>query len=203
MTASPTRTGRFRRRTLSGLLALLLAPFAQGAERQVEDSLGPLAHLVGHWQVLTSIPGEGGLQVGPPGKAVILPILGGQALVEDVTLRFPDAEGLRLRHTFTHDPYVDLFRITAIDDASGLLDVYEGRFEDGRLQVDNIRAHTFSPTALGRELAFRLRWHEISADGFRFDVFQSDDGGESWALYAAQTYLRDSDPADAAGDAPD
>jgi hypothetical protein len=176
-------------------LALFLCLLAIHPARAAElaPPLAPLADLVGRWQVLTAIPTEAGLREGAPGRAEVRLAVGGRALVEDVQLERAGAEDLRLRHTFTWDPYLERFRITVIDDASGHLDVYEGAFEEGRLLVDNLRAHTYSPTALGRELAFRMRWHELSPDGFRLDVYQSDDDGESWSLFAAHTYLRESE----------
>lgn len=176
---------------LAILLCLLGTHPARAAE--LASPLAPLADLLGCWQVLTAIPTEDGLRNTAPGRAEVRLAVGGRALVEDVRLEGAGAEDLRRRHTFTWDPYLNRFRITVIDDASGHLDVYEGGFEDGRLLVDNLRAHTYSPTALGRELAFRMRWHEISSDGFRLDVYQSDDDGESWTLFAAHTYLRESD----------
>ena len=93
-----------------------------------------------------------------------------------------------LRTLFTYDPYREVYRLSVMDDAFGLLDIYEGAFDaQGRLVTTNLRADTSYPIE-GGQLHFKLVHDFTGSDGHAFEVYMSADRGESWQLYFDQHY---------------
>ena len=81
----------------------------------------------------------------------------------------------------TYDQYRKLYRLAAIDDTFGLMDIYEGDFmNDNTLQVTNLRADTNFPTNDGGEMYFRLTFTELDENTREFLVERSSDNGANW-----------------------
>lgn len=165
------------------LCLLLLAPVAAGAE-----GMAPLEGLVGDWRLVPTDPDLA--RTLPEGSSVVRPLYDGVALEEELEVFVPDGSSFRIRHLISWDRFRRVYRVAALDDGTGLLDVYEGVWADGGLTVSNLAAGTFFPNAEGGWNAFRLRWWDIDADGFRFEAAQSADAGVSWTPYVSLHYRR-------------
>lgn len=107
--------------------------------------------------------------------------LKGKLIAEEIRDLKPD--NIFIVETFiTYDQYRNLYRIAAIDDTFGLMDIYEGDFiATDKFQVTNLRAGTNFPTDDGGEMFFRLTFTEINNDTREFLVERSTDSGKTWS----------------------
>jgi hypothetical protein len=125
-----------------------------------------------------------------PQMAEIESVYGGRAYVETTQIDFGGSQS-GLQTTLTWDGFRDVYRIAALDEGFGLLDVYEGRLDtDGRLVATNLRSDTYFEFGEDTRLHFQLRWSFISDDRFMFDVLMTADGGASWTPYFELEYRR-------------
>ncbi len=116
-------------------------------------------------------------------------ILNGFGLEEKVKVDMGMEEPVTLLTTFSYDPYRQLYRVSVLDDTFGLLDIYEGRFNDkGVLSVTNLRADTYFPFGDdGGRLHFMLQW-SLNSPVKTFDVLMTSDGGATWLPYFEMKY---------------
>jgi len=171
----------------------VFSPMAFAADEAVEDTPSALHFLDGHegqWTVT-------GRRFDPDGWADIAPqtaqiesVYDGRAYVETTQIDFGRSQS-GLQTTLTWDGFRDVYRISALDEGFGLLDVYEGRFDEaGRLVATNLRSDTYFEYGEDTRLHFQLRWSFISEDYFMFDVLMTADGGASWTPYFELEYRR-------------
>ena len=173
-------------RTLAFTASLsLLAPLAtaQAASSHAE-ALARLDPLVGAFTFSgTRNEVDGSVTTLVPTRAV------GEASVNGVgrTLGFVTDAGagapITNRIDLSHDRFRDLYRVTVLDDASGLLDVYEGGLADGVLSVTNLRSDTFYPVG-DLEVHFRLVW-DLSDPVVEFTMDATTDRGAVWQPFMA------------------
>ncbi|MEM0929425.1 MAG: hypothetical protein AAGI89_09045 [Pseudomonadota bacterium] len=171
--------------------------FAQGAvalvdtgeQSEARSPLSAFAFLPGAWSIRPFFPSGDGLTEGRTGESTIEAVFGGAGYQGTNRIPFHN-DDLEMRNLLTYDAHQEVFRFVALDKGTATLDVYEGRFDDGALEVDNLRSGVVFVTQDGREFSFKLRWYDLSEDRFRFDVFWSDDRGETWSLYAEHIYER-------------
>ena len=106
--------------------------------------------------------------------------LKGKLVSEEITNVKPEG-GFVVESFISYDQYRNVYRLAAVDDTFGLMDIYEGNFENDKLfRVTNLRAGTNFPTSDGGELYFRLTFKEIDHDTREFLVEQSNDNGDNW-----------------------
>ncbi|MFY0638425.1 DUF1579 family protein [Maricaulis maris] len=106
-------------------------------------------------------------------------LLDNMALREDVPER--PIKPWRLETSIQYDQNRDVFRLVALDDTWGNLDVFEGVMgPDGRLVVDNLRADTPFVNADGSRTHFRLTIAIADVDHHSMRIDASNDAGESW-----------------------
>jgi len=165
--------------------------FSPISSAQMDDS--PLAFLDGHegeWIASGRRMGPSGWVESQPMPTTIEALYGGRAYIERATHDFGQSQS-GLTTIFSWDSFREVYRIVALDEDFGLLDVYEGRMDaEGRLVVTNIRADTYFPFGESARLHFQLRWTFESENQFDFDVLMTSDGGASWSPYFELTYQR-------------
>ena len=107
--------------------------------------------------------------------------LKGKLIAEEIHDLMPD--NIFIVETFiSYDQYRNLYRLAAIDDTFGLMDIYEGDFISSKIfQVTNLRAGTNFPTDYGGEMYFRLTFTEIGNNTREFLVERSTDNGNTWS----------------------
>ena len=181
----------FIKHSILGVALCVLGASAQAqegvSERQIE-AMARLAPLAGDWVVTGQVMGPDGMQALDPGEAQTRFVFNDRGLEENAHIDLGADESTHLRTLFSYDPYRALYRLSVMDDAYGLLDIYEGDFDDaGRLVATNLRSDTSYPME-GGQLHFRLVYDFTQADGHEFDIYMSADRGESWMLYFDQTY---------------
>ena len=172
---------------LTALLLLVVAPGWTAADEasQAMERLQPLA---GNYR----IEGQRHAPDGPikltATQATIAYTLNRRALREDASVDMGLEQPVTLLTYFSYDEYRQVYRIAVMDDAFGLMDIYEGRFvDDATLIATNLRSDTHFPTADDGRLHFQLRWY-LGGDVKQFDVLASTDGGASWTPYFEMTY---------------
>jgi len=147
--------------------------------------------LVGRWKVLISErfhPGAPWREAA--GTSTIEKLLGGGLLQERYTTLFGH-EGLR---SFSFDRLARRYRVSTINEATTLMDVKEGAFDDRhRLVLSNAGTGT-APRQMGATLIERLTLSDLSPGGFLLEREISTDGGAGWFLAGLATYTRDESP---------
>jgi glyoxylase-like metal-dependent hydrolase (beta-lactamase superfamily II) len=138
----------------------------------------PLRFLLGRWEG-TQFPSDSATAPAPRAVGIVsafAPVLGGAAYEGRMT-----APGYHFVLTLSYDVAQKKYRVAALDDVSGLLDIFEGDLgADGALTVDNLRVNTFYRTARGARVNSRLRFAPTAGGLFRLDVHESVDGGRTW-----------------------
>ena len=177
--------------SLLGVALCVLSAGAQAqdnvSDRQIE-ALERLEPLAGDWVVTGQVMGPDGMQPLEPGEAQTRFVFNDRGLEENARIDLGGEGATHLRTLFSYDPYRELYRLSVMDDAYGLLDIYEGDFDyEGRLVATNLRSDTSYPIE-GGQLHFKLVYDFTHADGHEFDIYLSTDRGESWTLYFDQHY---------------
>ena len=157
------------------------------SSRQLE-AMARLAPLAGDWLVTGEMMGPDGAQALEPGTAQAQYAFNQRGLEETAHIELGSEGMTELRTLFTYDPYRAVYRLSVMDDAFGLLDIYEGTFDaEGRLVTTNLRSDTSYPIE-GGQLHFKLVHDFTGSEGHDFEVYMSADRGESWMLYFDQHY---------------
>lgn len=170
---------------------LILTSFALAATGSAQDVAMPpesraplqamerLAPLIGEWDMTVFTTSDDGRNwEATPAQAVNLGFVHKGLAIEEIPQSL-DGPGFHMRTYLTYDQYREVYRKAALDDVWGILDLYEGRFEDGRLVMTNLESGTFFPLENGRWRGFRLTL-ELNADSRWMWVDKTDDEGRSW-----------------------
>lgn len=176
------------------LIGVALCVISAGAQAQDDPSarqieaIARLAPLAGDWVVSGQVMGPGGALALDTGEAQTRFVFNDRGLEDNARIDLGGEGATHLRTLFSYDPYRGLYRLSVMDDTFGLLDIYEGDFDDaGRLVVTNLRSDTSYPIE-GGQLHFKLVYDFTHADGHDFDIYMSADRGENWTLYFDQHY---------------
>ncbi|MBO6503472.1 MAG: DUF1579 family protein [Kordiimonadaceae bacterium] len=180
------------------LLVLLLSPWsvaAHGQENVPGPSKEPLAameqlkDMLGTWQMVTDYSPDNGKtwQKSPPARSEFTLRQKGMMLVE--TPLDTDQPGFHLETIFGYDQYRDVYRLIAIDDYWGIVDLYEGTIEDNKLVVTNLKSGTFFPINETTSRAFQIAI-DLTGDTRKMVIHKSDDGGKSWQPNFTITYTK-------------
>ncbi len=162
--------------TAAVLLCFITIPFGHAES----DAMRALAFLEGTWAATYYAYTETGDKE-PVGnnESVYTRSLDGQLIEESHTV-LGTGPAFPMRSFYTWDARKQVYRLAAIDQNGGMMDVYEGSLIDNRLVMNNLAHETFYATADGSEMAFRLNWTFVSDDTIDLRVEMSLDQGESW-----------------------
>lgn len=173
------------------ILALIFSSHASITAEMVEHpSLQPFMPLVGNWRIIQDMPTESGMHTNSNNHATIKPIFTSKGIEIVAYHELPSGGSYTMHQMLTYDIFAKLYRMSAIDDGNGRLDVYEGHMRDGVLEIDNLNSGTGRTLDDGSLMHFKLRWSKIERDRFHFDIFVSRNNGESWQVYAHQIFER-------------
>lgn len=106
-------------------------------------------------------------------------------ILNDLALRklIPEraAHSVRMETTIQFDQYRNIYRMVAMDDAWGNMDIYEGKqTKPGQIVFDNIRPGTYAKGANGEVYYFRLTLTIDGPEAHQLLVEISSDEGASW-----------------------
>lgn len=166
------------------LLALISIGNAQDdavpeVSRAPLEAMQRLAVLVGEWDMIVFTTADGGESWdSSPAQIVTLEFEHKGFMLEEIPTQL-DSPGFHMRTYLTYDQYRNVYRKAALDDVWGILDLYEGTLEDGKLVLTNLASGTFFPLDDGRWRGFRLTL-ELKDDRRWMWVDKTDDHGVSW-----------------------
>ena len=163
------------------LLGLALPALSQPVDRSGEAraAMQALRPMAGEWvqSVFTWRDDQWSAPVQE--RATIVFLLNDLALRE----RVPEHthSGVKMETTIQFDQYRGIYRLVAMDDSWGNMDIYESvSISPGEIVFENIRPGTFARGPGGEEYYFRLTFTLHDALSHRLLVEISSDGGESW-----------------------
>ncbi|GHF19396.1 hypothetical protein GCM10017044_12510 [Kordiimonas sediminis] len=146
-----------------------------------------LAPLLGSWSMVTSFSQDGGKtwQQSPPVEVEVKLSHKGMLLSEEP--KVPSETEFNMRSFISYDQYRNVYRNASVDDVWGIMDLYEGTIEDGKLVMTNLKSGTFFPISETAWRAFRLTF-DLTAGKRQLHIEASDDGGKTWAPSFEVTY---------------
>ena len=167
---------------MTRLLSIITAAFVFAFPAFASDEkTDPLAHfdvLLGDWTVVSSEVTEDGWNEIARTETYFSRSLDDKVIFE--VGAYSTGEEFEVRNYFTWDAFRGVYRIALMDGTHGLMDIYEGDFNDeGVFVMDNVRAGTFFPTGDGGEMAFRFQF-VLKKDAPEFYVDISTDKGATW-----------------------
>lgn len=166
-------------------LGLLFTPLASAddAARHPSDTpraeLAKLAPLLGTWIQTMSSTSDGGETWQTSAPETVSLVMRNKGLLVAETPHDTSGPGFNIETYFTYDQYRQVFRMAAMDDVWGLMDVYEGVMSDDGLTVTNLRSQTGFPTEQGLKL-FRLQFQMPEGNERWVIIDGTFDGGDSW-----------------------
>lgn len=161
---------------------------AQGnASELPKAAMDVLANMKGEWSIQARFSPDDGKtwQDSEPNRVSVMPRQKG-LMISEIPLE-PEKPGFHMESHITYDQYRKVYRMAAIDDYWGIMDVYEGNMIDGQLVLTNLKSGTFFPVAAETWRAFRITL-ELAAGKRMMIVDKSDDGGKSWQPNFEITY---------------
>lgn len=90
---------------------------------------------------------------------------------------------------FSYDQFQRKYRMSSIDQVSGLLDIYEGNLQEGKLVIDNVAKDTYY-TMGGKNYYNRLTLSKISTNEGLMLIEGSDNRGEKWQLISQVLFYK-------------
>ena len=162
------------------LFATLLLLMTGAASRAESEAMQALAFLDGTWTATYHAYAEDGTttEVGQ-NESVYSRSLNGQLIEESHTV-LGTGPAFPMRSFYSWDGRKGVYRLAAVDENGGMMDIYEGSLTDNTLVMDNLAHETFYALEDGREMAFRLNWTFVSDDEVDLRVEMSLDQGETW-----------------------
>ena len=178
------------------LLAALLSFSAYAQETEIpEVSRVPLARmqalamLAGQWQMTVYVTENDGVTWTPtPTQDVELKFVHKGMMLEEVPGDL-DSPGFHMHTLITYDQYRNVYRKAALDDVWGILDLYQGTIEDGKLVIDNLDAGTFFPIDENTWRGFRLTMELKSGRRWMW-IDKTDDNGKTWQPAFKSEYVK-------------
>ena len=162
------------------LLATLLLLAICNAARAESDAMRALGFLDGTWTATYFAYAEDGTtaEVGRS-ESIYSRSLNGQLIEESHTV-LGNGPAFPMRSFYSWDSRKGVYRLAAVDENGGMMDIYEGTLTDNTLVMDNLAHGTFYALEDGREMAFRLNWTFVADDEVSLRVEMSLDHGETW-----------------------
>lgn len=182
---------------LSTLFCFLIlssgALFGQADPIKHKAGMEKLSFLLGDWGADQYAPDENGEfkligSVSPdtPDKSKLWSF---KSIFSGNYYRFKGNVGYNFSVTIGYDQWREVYMMTALDDAPGLTDVYQGGFnEAGDLVLSNhiIGTHYVQN---GKKFFNRMIFTDISQNGFSWNIEISNDG-ENWTLVSKNDFKK-------------
>ena len=162
------------------LFVTLLLLITGAASRAESEAMQALAFLDGTWTATYYAYADDGskTEIGH-NESVYSRSLNGQLIEESHTV-LGTGPAFPMRSFYSWDGRKGVYRLAAVDENGGMMDIYEGSLTDNTLVMDNLAHETFYALEDGREMAFRLNWTFVSDDEVDLRVEMSLDQGETW-----------------------
>lgn len=157
-----------------------LAQQSNDVEKIPFEKMEKLNFLLGTWDTTNYAYEDNEWRKIAASSATFSTRLKGKLITEEISNLVPGG-GFIVETFISYDQYRELYRLAAVDDTYGLMDIYEGDFVAGNVfQLTNLRAGTSFPLGDGSSMYFRLTFANINSNKLEFLVENSLDGGEIW-----------------------
>lgn len=173
-------------------LVVAVALLCATASWAAPEAMQAMAFLEGEWDARYYQYDAGGEPVYTGENVTRYEItLDGQLIEETMTILGARMD-FPMRTFLSWDVAKEVYRMAAVDQPGGMMDVYEGRLVDGVLSMTNLEHETFYRNADGKPMAFRLTWRFPSAapDSFELGAEISVDLGATWMPMSRVEYSR-------------
>lgn len=171
----------------AGLLILAAGLSSSATADNTSDPMVALQPLIGTWQVVNARRTPDGWQEIARTRTTFRKILNGM-MIQEVGA-YSTGQVFNVRDYYSWDPFRKVYRTAFMDGTHGLMDIYEGSFdESGVFTIDNVRSGTFFPSENGGETAFRFRYHLVEGSPYIL-IDASSDGGKAWAEFFRVDFL--------------
>lgn len=165
---------------VSALTGFSYSHAQQDVEKIPLEKMAKFETLLGNWQTKNYEYQDNEWKQIATSTATFSKKLKGKMITEEISNLEPNTSFI-VETLISFDQYRDIYRLAAIDDTYGLMDIYEGDFiEDGVIQFTNFRSGTNFPTGDGGEMYFRLTLSEINNDTRELLVENTIDHGKTW-----------------------
>lgn len=165
------------------IIPFLLIVLSGSAQTKV-SGINELAYLTGKWKAVTKVMTKSGTWKETTTDTVefsfikkgnyLKAVMGGQYEYELV---------------FSYDQFQGKYRMSSIDQVSGLLDIYEGNLQERKLVIDNVVKDTYY-TMGGTNYYNRLTLSKISTNEGLMLIEGSDNRGEKWQPVSQVLFYR-------------
>lgn len=138
-----------------------------------------LAPLIGRWQIVTEFSPDNGASWQTSEPALVDVSMRQKELMLVETPLDTQLPGFHVETIIGYDQYREVYRLVAVDDTWGLVDLYEGNLEGNKVVVTNLKSGTFFPVGENRWRGFRITV-ELGSLERTMTVEKTDDNGVSW-----------------------
>ncbi len=168
---------------LIGLVMILYCN--KGTSQDIAD----LNFLLGNWTLSSRyLDSEANWVSDPGGNAIFKKVLEGQGIQEDADFYFQGTL-YKTRTLIGVDKGRQTYRFAILDHRYGYLDVHEGSFVDGALEISNMNTGT-SFLVDNTEYIYKARYKSNDADSFVMSILVSTDQGKNWNKINETVYSR-------------
>ncbi|MDG1858661.1 MAG: DUF1579 family protein [Emcibacteraceae bacterium] len=138
--------------------------------------------IMGDWNVTQFSPdADGGWQKTTTSNITMSKSLGGN-LISGTSSDIEPVGSMDLELSFTYDQVRNHYRMSVIDSSFGLMDIYEGDFnQDGNFIVTNIRSGTSFLDDEGNEFHFKFTFSIDEPDQWSYLIELTTNAGGMWS----------------------
>lgn len=97
---------------------------------------------------------------------------------------------INLSNTIAYDLHENSFRLLSLDNTSGHIDVYKGKFENETLLFTNLDSESKTKNKSGEEISFKLIYKALSDLENELVVGLTKDHGKTWCPFVKNIYTR-------------
>lgn len=155
------------------VISLMIISFVIQAQPK-QGGINELSYLIGKWKAVTKVMTRSGAWKETTTDTVQFSFIKKGNYIKAVMGGQYDYELI-----FSYDQFQKKYRMSSIDQVSGLLDIYEGRLQEGKLVIDNVVKDTYY-TMNNVNYYNRLTLSETSMNGALMLIEGSDSRGEKW-----------------------
>lgn len=158
-----------KQRLFAILFIFVITPFTQASM-----SIDKLDYMLGKFDMTVSFYADGKWQPAEPAiETTVHHVLNKAFIRMELPVLFPGTETpFQFEITFTYDRFNHEFRIVALDDLNGYLDMYSGQIVNDQLTATNFKTTTGFPDGNGGTVYGRLDLN-ATKNGFAIDAFTS------------------------------
>ena len=158
-------------------------------QAQTSQNIRTLYILLGDWEVNTyEIGATGRWEAGTPSTSRITSVLGGQFIEEQSIFRGKSATQT-IKRTFAYDTRHRKFKVTTLDQESGIMNTAIGEMEGGVLIADNLNDAGVKNVE-GIPQHYQYTMDVKNQDEIRLNVNMTLDGGATWKGVNMMIYRR-------------